>query len=249
MIGQNKIQRNGRYLMVVRPSSRKILLYIIIAMDFVVAGLALLLVPASKIHPTFMNPEPPAIVRIYGIVSLALGLIVIVAILKLRNKVVAYLTDSEIIYPRENYSISLEDIKSIDCYQCTREKDPYGAMVEVESRFIGVRLKNPEKYADAAPVISRVGAEMLKSDLYLNFAVASDRSFRKFCNRLKDLGIEMKYKACSNQTLKKLCARHGCWKGFKIWLKEVSENAWFAAAVLSLMVIGFILIFIYNPFV
>lgn len=248
MIGQKEIQRNGRYLMVVRPSSRKILLYIIISIDFVLAGLALLFVPASKIHPDLMNPEPPAVVRIYGIMSLALGLAGIGAMLWLRNKAVAYLTDSEIIYPRENYSIPLEDIKSIDCYQCMRYKDKHRKTVEIESRFMTVYLKNPEKYADVAPLISRVGAEMLESDLYLNFAIASDRSFRKFCDKLKSLGIEMNYVACSKHSLKELCAEHGLWKGFKMWLKEMSENTWIAAAVFSLMIIAFILIFIYNPF-
>ena len=199
--------------LVVRPSAWKLLFYAEIGMVFVVSGGGMLLLPASQINPTPLNPEPPAVVRVYGIVAAALGLIAVYMVVHLASRTVLDIGPSEVRYPRERYTVSVADIKSVECYR-------YYMLRGMPARMIAVRLKNPEKYSHVAPKISRWGAEMLGADLYWNLGVASNGSFEKVCEALGDAGVPVTYAVYERHGLRESRKEWGDLFGLVIWLSE-----------------------------
>ena len=213
---ENIINGNKKKLLTVRPSFWKILMYLEISLIFTIAGIGLLLLPASQIHPTPLSPEPPIIVRFYGIATVLLGLAGIYVVIRFAKKIVLSINQTEIYYPREHYKIAITDIKRARCYR-------YYIVRGMQARMIVIWVKNPDKYTKLAPSISRLGAEMLKADLYLNLALASDKSFEKVCRTLKNIGITVDYADYRKHSLKTLRKEWGDLPGFLAWWMERSS--------------------------
>ena len=209
----DSLKSGGTYLLVVRPSLWKVLMYLEISLAFVVAGAIMLLFPASEIHPTPLNPAPPALVRVFGIVSVSFGLIGIYMIVRFAGQTVVSVSRTEIYYPREHYTLSIADIKEIRCYR-------YYMLRNMQARMIAVRVKDPEKYTHLIPRISRWGANMLGADLYLNLSVASDKSFDKTCETLKNIGVPVSYAVYEKHSFKELRKKWGYIIGSQVWLSE-----------------------------
>ena len=219
--------------LVVRPSIWKLLLYIEIGLVFIVAGAIMLLLPASQIHPTALNPEPPAVVRVYGLVALAFGLVAVYVLVRLATKVVVAFDGQTVRYPRGGYVVPLADILRAKCYPRWLER-------ENPAQLIALWLKSPERYREKESWIDRWGAEELQADMYLNLGVASGKDFRRVCEALEAAGVPVERAVYEKHSLKELREKWGDFIGFQVWLSERTPLG-LDVALFTLMIVAFAL--------